>query len=248
MALTRCRQCRGEVSTEALACPDCGTPNPPSERTPSEERAEAAQAPTAAEPLASGETPFWKPVGYTEVAVVEIDEPPSLPASHANSSFAWFLAAIPITGVFGEETVGHALTGAQPSHEQLLLAYVAISSVVAFLDAHRVAKSGRNASCISLGRWLRLMPASGDAGSRTSYPPSRVLRPPSWTRIAGCRSQRAWLWSSRTGQSALSSTGVGRTNAAPLALVFSLIQRVARSTLCGMAGRVCATWGRTRIC
>ena len=33
MAITKCRECGGQVSTKAAACPNCGAPNPVGEAT-----------------------------------------------------------------------------------------------------------------------------------------------------------------------------------------------------------------------
>src|SRR5206468_974739 len=49
MALTKCRECRKDVSTEATTCPHCGVPNPI-----------APIHPTAASPSPSS-TPFSRP-------------------------------------------------------------------------------------------------------------------------------------------------------------------------------------------
>ena len=79
MALTNCRECQGEVSTEARSCPHCGVPNPSNRPPHPEERAgvqrtETVEIPSLdssrdfSRPLSRKTSGFMEPGGYFSTA------------------------------------------------------------------------------------------------------------------------------------------------------------------------------------
>jgi hypothetical protein len=96
----------------------------------------------------------WRPLRSTEL-VSEGVEPPPLPASRVNSTFAWLLAILPLAGAGVERVITDAgnisLTGSE-----ILFGYVITNSILSLIDAANIEKSGRNVRNIHLWAWAIL--------------------------------------------------------------------------------------------
>ena len=120
MAIVTCRECRGQVSTEAATCPHCGVPNPAAHPYPQSQPPPDPQAGhTSAPPVqtASYANPTGSPAGEGRAAAPAAGSPGSLNATNQQGCLG-LLALMTLLGAAASHVaagVGIALVLAVPA-------------------------------------------------------------------------------------------------------------------------------------